>query len=451
MGKDIKLDIGEKHLIVIFILSFIIIRSFYIHPSFSDETFYFNVAKNVLEGRTPYIDFFFAHPPFQIYLLASVFKIFGANFFVAKIIPLIASSSCILLIYMITDELDWERMPSVFVFLTLPSFFAFSAMGYGMWECGALVLLSLLLMLKDNKKSAYLASIPFVLSIFTRYLSMLYLPMIIALCYDNKQKIKEFLAASVILFLLTGSALLLLFGEGFVDQTIKYHIFSKVSMGSPESQKMQYWNMGFFTIFLSTISAMVGYIEKDKKLMLLSIVPIIVDLTILFGINLIFYHYFLISVPLYSIAAGRAFSKSDEKIVKIIIPTILLLMILSNTQTIDFYLNPSHSENFYKISELIKENTSKNDTIFGEPIMVNYVSFSTGRRVSGNYMDSYLRHMLFENTTEVINNIESDTPEFIIDMDNYYSSRIEFDELFSKYQLKETFDGNPTYFVYERI
>ncbi len=162
-------------------------------------------------------------------------------------------------------------------------------------------------------------------------------------------------------------------------------------------------------------------------------------------------HYFLISLAFCIMAVGRVLIIYKEWIVKIIIPIILLLAILGNIQTIDFYLNPKYAERYYYIASFIENNTSINDSIFGEPSIINYISFVKNTRISSNYFDSYLRHLIFESEEKVINNLEKQKPKFIIDMEGYYISNPYFrDYLQSKYSLKKTVEGIPEYFIYER-
>lgn len=463
-GKIDMRNIIEKSpyvILIIIILAFVFIRLAFIHPTFSDETFYFNAGKYVLDGIVPYRDFFFAHPPLQPYVLAFVFKIFGVNFEIAKFISLLSASLCVLFVYSISKELSiglnkksafLPSFLSSLVFLVTPAFIAFSTMGYGMWETALLVLLSIYILTKHNtsKKSEFFAAIIFALAVFFRYVALLYLPFLILLLHIRKVKFKKFFlltfASALMIFLLCLS----LFGQNYVDQTIYYHIFSKISLEAPMHQKMQYWGMGFFSMFLALLSASVAHIEKDNTLLVLAFTALAADLIILIGLKLMFYHYFIISLPFYSIAVGRAFAVSKDRIVQIIIPVVIALSIVSNIQTIDFYLNPTYASRFYEAAKLVNDGSFENETIFGEPVLTNYISFVTNRKMAGSYLDSYMRHLIFENTTHVVEKIKADEPRFLIEMDNYYTSDQNFKALFDDYSLENTMLGIPNYFIYKR-
>jgi Gpi18-like mannosyltransferase len=441
--------ISKNHfliLILILILS-VVIRLFLLHPTFSDESFYFNVGKQIINGKFPYKDFFFAHPPLQIYVLAFLFKIFGTSFLVGKLLSLTTSTLSVLLIYLILKELYDKKSGflATLIFLVTPAFLSFSTIGYGMWEAVLFVLLSIYLIIKNKLNFAGLS---FLIAILFRYIALLYLPFLIVLLYLRKQKLKTF---SVWFLSTTFFSILLIisiFGSQYIEQTISYQIFSKISMEASGVQ-MQYWSIGYFFIFLALISIVTAYVSKDKILLLFSSYPLIIDIIILLGLKLFFYHYFLISLALFIIALGRTLIISKERIVQIIIPIILLISIIYNLETIDFYLNPVYAEKYYYMANLIENKTIINDSIFGEPIATNYVSFVTNRKISSNYLDSYLGHLIFEDDKKVIKNLEKDKPQFFIEMDNYYMLNSYFkDFIVGDYVLEEEIEGIPHYSIY---
>jgi len=438
----------EKLFILIILVTFLI-RIFFLHPSFSDGNFYFNAGKIVLEGKTPYKDFFFAHPPFQIYVYALSFKLFGVSIFVGKLIPLIASSLSAFLIFKILDRLYDSRTGFMagLIFLITPGFIAFSSMGYGMWESIFFILLSTYFVVRNKVRGA---AISLVIGIFFRYLIVIYLPFLILFNHIKKLKLKGFLAMFFLLLIVLGMLMFLIFGWDYINQTVLFHISSKVVVREMKKLTWQYLSMGFFTFFLGLISAYVAFDKKDRLLLLFSVYPLIVDFIIFFGLNYIAYHYFLISLPFIAMATARALKLSKDKLLYFVIPIILILSLTSNFKTIDFYLNPIHSERLYSTAEFIANNTSEEDSIFGEPVLTNYVSFVADRRISSNYYDSYIRHLIFEGEEEVIENLEEDKPKFIIEMEGYYSTNPFFrDFIVEGYGLEKTMEGIPNYSLYK--
>lgn len=435
--------------VIILIFSLVFSRIFFLHPTFSDENFYFNVAKNLVEGLLPYKDFFFAHPPLQILLLASLFKIFGAFFMTGKIFTLLTSSLCILMVYLISKNLYDEKTGFVaaVIFSIFPAFISFSLIGYGMWESLLFFLISFYLVLKNK---VFKSSLFFVAAIFTRYIALLYLPFLLLTIHLKKGKISHFLKFFISISSPIFLSLLAIFKGFYFQQTFEYHLTSK--LGVKDANPMQYWSIGFFTFFLAIFTIFISFREKDRKLLFLSLTALTTDLVILLFFNLFFYHYFLISLPLYAICTARSFNISRDFLIRFSLLTIVLLSLISNSKTIDFYLNPHHSKTFKIFESLIKNETEEDEKIFGEPVITNYLSFITGRKISGNFFDSYLSHIIFEGEEKVIEILNEEKPKIFIEANfgkEYYLSSQKFKDFVSRnYELVEKIENTQIYFVY---
>lgn len=109
----------ERAGLFLIISTFFILKTQGIHPSSTDENIYFYMAKIIGEGNIPYRDFFFAHPPLHLLIPALIFKITGFNIVVAKLIPALSSLISGIFIY-----LTLKRYTSTFqALLSLSSFY----------------------------------------------------------------------------------------------------------------------------------------------------------------------------------------------------------------------------------------------------------------------------------------------------------------------------------------
>jgi 4-amino-4-deoxy-L-arabinose transferase-like glycosyltransferase len=443
MKENKKFFVYSTFLILISIFT----RSFFLHPTFSDESFYFNVAKNLADGKVLYKDFFFAHPPLQVYLLALIFKIFGASFILAKMLPLLASSICVLMLYLIMKKLGDEKagFVSCIFFILTPAFLSFSLIENGVWEAMIFLLLSVYLILEGR---FFLSSVSFLFSFLFRYFAILYFPFLLMLVYLRNQKISRLLIFFVILSFLSLLSFVFIFGKEYISQTVSYH-FLKAGISEPFSA--QYWQFGYFTFFLSLISAFVSYTEKKRILLLFSSAPLITDSILLIFLKVTFYHYFLLSLPFCVLAAAKVWKDSRSKFLKFAIPLIMLISIFSNFATLDFYLNPLHAKKFHQIVDFVEKFTAKDETIFGEPVATNYASFISGRKISGNYLDSYLSHLKFEGEEKIMKKLNEEKPKVFIEMklgkDYYFLSDLNFKNFLKEYKIEKSIEGIPTYLL----
>jgi len=440
----------SKYLFLLVFLTLLIFTTklFFLHPTFSDENTYINMGKEVLNGKVPYKDFFFAHPPLQLYSLALIFKIFGSSFLAAKIFSLMVSFASVFLLFFITRELFNEKIALISSILLLfwPGFLIFSGQQYGMWEIVLLFLVSVYLVLKDRLA---LAGAVFSFGLFFRYLLILYLPFLLILLYLKKESMTKFLTyffvPATMIFLLMFS----LFGYSFVDNSILFQITTKIREETLPKLVFQYLDLGYFSLFLALLSAIFAYLKKNKMILLFSLYPIIIDLLILLSLKTVIYHYFLLSLPLVMLVTGNLFFESKEKTVKLLIILVFILSIFHNLPTFDFYMNPKSSESLIQIAQFVQNNTKPADTIFGEPVVANYVSFATGRKISANYLDSYPRHLLYEGEQSVLERIKANPPKAFITTENLYFLVPSIEKYFSEnYQLAKGFPGISSYEIY---
>jgi Gpi18-like mannosyltransferase len=326
------------------------------------------------------------------------------------------------------------------LFLISPPWIAFSTISYGMWESMAFLLLSFYFFLK---KRFIPSTIFFVLAFLFRYTAALYFPIFLLVSYLEKKRILTIFLKFFIPSLIALIFLIFVFGKEYIHQTFFYH-FLKASFQS----KVQYFGMGTFFIFLALISTLVGVLKKDSLVISLAVFPFFIDMALLLGLKILFYHYFLLSIPFYLISFSRVVK---FKYTSIILVTLILFFIsyIHNLQTFDYYLNPIHSKKFIYAANIVEKNTGKDDKIFGEPVMTNYISFVTGRKIVSDYFDSYIQHLRVEGIEKIADALEKDKPKIFIEMEGYYSSLPELNLLISKnYYLIEKVKDMPSYLIY---
>ncbi|MFH8119806.1 MAG: hypothetical protein QXS37_03315, partial [Candidatus Aenigmatarchaeota archaeon] len=120
---------------LIFVLSlFLVIRIVFFTPVFSDETIYINMAKALATGLLPYKDFFYAHPPIQLILLAPLASL--GNFYLLKIFISIIGIFCIFLTYLVAEKIFDEKVAftASSALLIYPGFLIFGNLGMGTFE-----------------------------------------------------------------------------------------------------------------------------------------------------------------------------------------------------------------------------------------------------------------------------------------------------------------------------
>jgi 4-amino-4-deoxy-L-arabinose transferase-like glycosyltransferase len=376
------------------------------------------MAKALKEGLLPYKDFFFAHPPLQLLLLLPA--VLTNSFTFVKLYISIIGLSSIFLTYLIARKIFDEK--SAFIasisFLFFPGFLIFGNLAMGTFESLLFFLLSFYFLL--NRK-IFLSAFLFSLAFFTRYLILLLLPfLILYLLKFQRKDLKKFLLYSFVSNISFFLLFYFLFGYSFIKSTILYHFFVNVKFPSEiASSSLQYLSLGFFTTFISLISLAFSYFEKEERLFLFSFYPLLYDLVILVIFKQVIYHYFAFSLLFIFISFGRVFSSKSIEL-KIFLSLILFLSIFSNLKSITYYFDKNKNLVFDEFVNYTLEFTNENDSIFGSPIPVNYISFVTNRKIALNYFDSDLKHLSFEGLEKVVEEVKKAKPKIIVADANYY-------------------------------
>jgi hypothetical protein len=406
--------------IILPFLMLLIFRSIFFTPIISDETIYINMAKALREGLLPYKDFFFAHPILQLLLLYPIAQ--TNNFFIVKIFVSIIGLSSVFLTYLIAKNIFDEKSAYISVLFTLffPGFIIFGNLAMGTFEAVLFLLLSFYFLLRGK---VFLSSIFLSLSIFTRYLVLLFLPFIIFYTFKfYKKQFKKFLIFLVLNLTFLSAIFLLIFGFNFIKDTVFYHFESNIKLSiSLANWILQYLSLGFFTLFICFISLVFGYFKKDFMLLAFSIFILFYDITILLIFRQVIYHYFAFTIPFLSIVFGRIFYASKFLELKFFIILILLLSIISNYRSLIYYFDYTKNLVFDDAANYTLKLSEKDDLIFGEPRVVNYVSFVTGRKILNNYFDSDLKFINFYGRDKVLNQIEKAKPKLLFVDDQHYS------------------------------
>src|SRR3989338_9829433 len=98
-----------------------------------DENVYFYMGKMIAEGKLPYRDFFYAHPPLHAYMIAAVYKVFGFNIIALKLVPLVSALIASFFIFKTAKEKfgDLESILSLLLFMLSYSIMFNSVFSFG--------------------------------------------------------------------------------------------------------------------------------------------------------------------------------------------------------------------------------------------------------------------------------------------------------------------------------
>lgn len=410
--KNVNID---KKILFVLISFTLIVFSYKSYPIFSDENIYINMAKAVSEGLYPYKDFFYAHPPFHLLILSSLFRIFGSNYMIVKIYQSVLAVLIVIITYIISKKIFNRNSYISLLFLCFhPIFLLFGNISIGFWESLFFLLTSFYFVLRGKEAQAGLS---FSLSVFSRYFSLfLFLPFIIF----SKKKLKFLLFTTIFSFIL----FLPLLSQNFIKDTIFYH-FQRFS--GPLTIDFQYWLFGMFNILILLPAV---YLSRKEKKFFIFLFALTYELTLAFLLRQLIYHYFILSLGFVALSANYLWNRNE--FFKHLVLLIIITNLLVNYSSIEYYFNKNNFQELETISNFLKTNASKDDEILGEPIITNYISFKINLKVESNVFDSDLKRMNFD-PLEILKAFQ-EKPKFVIDRKSYFESSYPIRKFLENYE-----------------
>ena len=380
-------------LFFIFVIIFILIVSKgLIIPQPGDENAYYYMGKLVSEGKIPYRDFFLAHPPLHVYLIALIYRVFGFNIIVLKVVPLISTLISAFFIFKTAKKFgNSEAIISSLLFL-----FSYSTMFNSVFSFGidvATMFLVIGIYFLWNKNNGILAGIFFGLAGITRLLSLVPISTVfIIFLLLNKRNFLRLSLVFFIIFLLINGILILFLGNNYIEQVYKYHLLK--SPGSKENFK-EYLDIIKLNWVLFS-SALFFIFIKDKKPINMFVIVAVIYLIFLVFLKKIFGFYFIIIFPFLAIIGGYSIVNlfmniNLQKKLKIFVLVLLLSIFIW-----DFVANVSFLkrigftgfERGKDLTDFMNSVSNKDTLLFGDASVAPLLALLANKKIALDFADT---------------------------------------------------------------
>ena len=358
-----------------------------------DENVYYYMGKLISEGKVPYRDFFFAHPPLHIYLIALIYEIFGFNITILKLIPLISILTSAFFIFKIAKKEfgDAEAVMSSLLFLFSYTIMFNSTFSFGMEVAAMFLVVGTYFLL--NKDKHYLAGAFFGLAGTTRLLSLMPISVIFAAAlFSGKKNFLKLSSGFLIVFLLVNGIFVLLLGDNYLTPVYKFHLLK--SFGGKENF-MEYTDMIKLNWLLFSSSLLIIFLKEKKQVSMFAITSIIYFL-FLTSLKKIFGFYFIVVFPFLAIIGGYNLVKLYKKIDlskewKWAILTIFLIIFAWDLTANILFLEKIGFKGFERgkdLTDFIASNSNKDAMLFGDDSVVPLIALLTGRKIALDFVDT---------------------------------------------------------------
>jgi len=366
---------NKKLLIIFLIFSIFQIPSlFSVSPS--DEYIYYYMGEVVANGLKPYTDFFYGHPPLQIYLYAGIIKLFGVHVWLLKLITLMFNYGSALFLYVIAKERYGNKIAisATFLFLASYQIFVFGSSAMGL----EIALFFFMAALYYNKKNSLLSGLLFAFCLMTR---LHLLPLGIILLLNSKEK-RKFLFGAGISIIYYG---LLLNIPNFYEQVFGYHItkaaFSKSWLDFLRD------NVQLLFLFAFSIKNI-----KDNFFIYMALVY-------LFFIAIMksaFEYYFIIIVAILCIEGGWALVHFKHR--KILWTMMAVWLVIVGLKAGYFAFSQTNDYNNF-----INEVSEMEGTVMGESAIATMIAVRTDKVITRNMIDlNFQRKKVFDYSDSLV-------------------------------------------------
>jgi len=387
------------------------------HIDGGDEHTYFYMGKLITKGILPYKDFFLSRPPLQVYLISVIYKIFGFNLFMLKLVPLLSIIFSAFFIFKIMKK--YSNISAIiavllFLFSHRVMFEATYFLGVNLTTMFTVIGFYFLM----SRKRYLLSGLFFGIAGITGLYSLVpTLVIFVVLLLKKKKKILKFLAGFSIIFFLTNIIFILWHGAAYLHSVYLWHLFKPRIKGIAVNMFVDYFLKNIFLV----LAALLFLFVKDKKKMMM-----VAFISIFYAIFLVlirsFNFYFVLLAPFLAILGGYSFDnfmKRFRKDITIIISIILFIIFTVYALDIVLYLQNFDFLDFQSKDIIVKrilENSKPGDKIFGDVTFTPLTALLTNRDIAFNIVDTNAQRILSGSLKidKVLERIKQEKVKFVI-------------------------------------
>lgn len=450
-----------------------------------DEGYYAHIADRIVQGQIPYKDFFLQFSPGYFYLLAFLYKVFGEQIIVGRLLTLFISLLILFFNLKIADKFLPKTHQKILVSLITISF-GFPLInnpGILAWisVLSSLILVYLFIRWFDDQnsvRSLTLIGISLALILFIKQNLGIYFFVItnIFLLVSAKNKLRTLLIVNLSFISLT----LIWFSyffviQGGLDQLLEFLSFSKKYLSiyslSYPSLRFLLGPTGFLKLlpYYLPIVFLIFVLKSFKKINKSVLFLCIVSLTGFFGTVIptsdllhVYPFYGVVLISILVITCGEKFRRLWLFVVFLSIisgfyltlfreyyryqpPYYLQNTKLSLPRTKGMYIDEPMSKNLADLYNFINSNTSKNDYIFSYPFSP-MLYFVLERNNPSRFSIYYPGYLTSNQEKDVIRQLETKNVKYIVT-----SSEYRFNTELSKYIQKKKIIKDLDFFkIFER-
>jgi len=344
----------------------------------------------VAHGKIPYKDFFFAHPPLQIYLYGAVFKIFGFNLGILKFM---SAAAAVIAAFFVQRVLR-EKSEMAAIIGVLLFFFSHSVLLFTSFPTGTeyVMMFSAAGFYYFLKRRSVMSGVLLGLGAVTGFLALIPAAILGGWMFiRNLNDFRKFMTGFLAVFVLVNGIFVLLTKGTYITQTLTYNLLKPEGVLDTGRVITRVIGRNWFVL----IAAATAIFAKGKLKSPVLIPAIIVGVyAVAFTVmNTVFDYYFMTMLPYLAILAGFGIvgllgtRKFNKKIVYGAVLTAVVLVSAVNYN--NFAGNDAYDfEDAREVANYIRDNSAEDEKIFGDDQTTPLISLLSEREIAFDFIDS---------------------------------------------------------------
>ena len=362
-----------------------------------DENTYYYMGRLISEGKIPYTEFFYAHPPLHIYLTGLLYSLFGFNILILKLMPLMCTITTAFFIFLIAKSRFGknEALISFYLFLFSYSIMFNSVFSFGIEWATMFLVAGLYFML--NRNNYIFAALFFCLSSLTRLLALIPIISILAIFFWHglrSGKIKNGVGLAgcfLAFFLIANGILFLIFGSDYINQALKFHLLKTPGGMDNLREYIDIIKLNWILFF----SPILLIFSKDKKPAAKFVIVVIAYLACLAILKKIFGFYFIPVFPFLALIGGfgivSVYNQIPKKFSKRVFLAAIAAAFLWNLYSDTLFLQKYAFVGFSRgddLAQFIGLNSKKETLLFGDDSVTPLLALMTGKHIALHFVDT---------------------------------------------------------------
>ncbi|MFH0862693.1 MAG: glycosyltransferase family 39 protein [Candidatus Altiarchaeota archaeon] len=397
-------SIWTPFLLLLFL--FLGLKTLAFNYAISDENNLFYFGKLISEGRVPYRDFFFSHPPLGIMVNGLIFGVFGFNLVILKSVAILSVAGASVFLFLTVLE-AFGRTTAIIASATfLFSYVGLRVSSHPMGSDLAVLFMSwsLYMFWKGRYlQSGLLVGVACMSGLYSAALAGAYVIFFLLRRRDVAGFAAPLLGGFIIVFASFNVLLYVLIGQPYLDGVYLYHFHKPVFEGHNLATFLDVVKSNpllFLPLLGIPLIMRKPLVDDLSVLLVLSVACFAVFFSLM---NTIFDHYFLLVAPFAAAVSARVLgswidSTGDKGLFRIVVG---LIVIMSSWAVLAYYVH----ESYYSfvtadpMADYINSKTGPGDEVFGDSMSAPLIALLAGRRIALDEADTNIQR--FSGTTDI--------------------------------------------------